>query len=253
MKTTVDVLNDFFDHIYVLTLERSKERQEEFKRRFKGLNFSFFYGTDAKLVSSEKLIEENIYSEEKAKKVTRIKKPLTLGHICCSLSHVQIYKEMIEKGYGNALILEDDAVFNTKINEKVVSNSLNELPDDWGLVYLGYKKNEPEKLKRYDKLIYYTLISLLGIIPWSVKRIWNSNPKKFSKNLYWAGAHDHTHAYAITKESAEILIKEHSPICYNVDHFMAHVCTNRIIQPFMSKDKILLQDESFESNIAGKP
>lgn len=251
MKPIVSILNENFSHIYVLTLERSKDRQKEFKRRFEGLNFSFFFGTDANKVSYQSLIEEGIYSEEKAKTVSRLKRPLTLGHICCSLSHLQMYKDMIQKGYKTALILEDDAIFNDPINEAVVAKSIQELPDDWGLLYLGYNKNEPQNPRRLDKLVYYSIVSFLGIIPWSIKRIWNSNPKRFSKNLYWAGAHDHTHAYAITKESAEVLIKEHSPICYNVDHFMAHVCTNRVIKPFMSKDKILLQDESFESAIGG--
>jgi hypothetical protein len=41
-------LNQYFDKIYVLTLERAIDRQEEIKLSLQGLNYNFFFGVDKK-------------------------------------------------------------------------------------------------------------------------------------------------------------------------------------------------------------
>lgn len=61
------------------------------------------------------------------------------GRMGCLLSHYKIIKEAKLKNYSNILVLEDDFIFlkepdefNTKLKK-----SLDELPADWDIFYLG--------------------------------------------------------------------------------------------------------------------
>lgn len=40
----------------------------------------------------------------------RFSKSMSLGELACAQGHYLIYKEIIEKGYSNVLILEDDII-----------------------------------------------------------------------------------------------------------------------------------------------
>ena len=57
-------LNQYYDKIYVLSVEAAAERRELFAQRFKGLEYSFFFGADKNKFTIEETIEKNIFSEE---------------------------------------------------------------------------------------------------------------------------------------------------------------------------------------------
>ena len=46
-------LNQYFDKIFVVTIARATERQQQIKERLQGLNFEFFYGIDKQEHSME--------------------------------------------------------------------------------------------------------------------------------------------------------------------------------------------------------
>jgi glycosyl transferase family 25 len=79
------LLNSFFDHVYVISLERDTERQEKMKEVLDGLNYSFFRGIDKKNLTIDLLVEKSIYDEEKAKLLHRYDKPMNTGQIGESL------------------------------------------------------------------------------------------------------------------------------------------------------------------------
>jgi GR25 family glycosyltransferase involved in LPS biosynthesis len=99
------------DHIYCINLERSKDRrvfmENEFERE--GLDSEFFKACDGKLLGRD-------------------------GVFGCAQSHLQVWKDMVEHGYENAIILEDDAKlvdnFKTKIEELVEPGT------EWDILYL---------------------------------------------------------------------------------------------------------------------
>lgn len=69
---------------------------------------------------------------------------LTDGGIGCALSHMMIWRDIIQKvGEGVAsessrfLVLEDDCEFVNGFSEKLLSERLAQVPADWDLVYLG--------------------------------------------------------------------------------------------------------------------
>jgi hypothetical protein len=81
------------------------------------------------------------------------------AHIGCVLSHCNIIKEAKLKNYSNILVLEDDFLFLKEPYEFEVKlkKSLNELPSNWDLFYLGsyfVKGYGYEPIERYsDNLV----------------------------------------------------------------------------------------------------
>lgn len=115
MKT----LNDYFDKIYCVNLDRRVDRWDECEKEFKkhDLNverFSAVDGTTVEIVNS----------------------PLNDGQTGCALSHLEIIKICKSKEYSNCLILEDDIQFDEELNNKL-PNIMEQVPDDWDMLYFG--------------------------------------------------------------------------------------------------------------------
>ena len=107
------------DNIYCINLERSVKRRESAQAQFasQGLDVEFFKATDGKIEAPE-----NIF--------------LTKSEWGCAMSHVRIWREIVEKGYETTLIFEDDCKLKPNFIEKL-HEILKELPDDWEFVNLG--------------------------------------------------------------------------------------------------------------------
>jgi len=101
---------------------------------------------------------------------------LSQGEIaeCCSAGHAAIWKKIAESDLDIGVVLEHDALMLHNINELKIPNGL--------LVVLGYKTSTPE---RYDHV--------------------SAGPPK---NLISLKGHEGAHAYAMTKATAQFLIKE---------------------------------------------
>lgn len=239
----IDAINRNFDHIFVLTLERAKDRQEAFKKRFEGLNYTFFYGVDGSNLDYEHLIKEGVYSEQKAVDISRSNSKMNRGQIACSLGHMLMYREAVEKNYDRLLILEDDAMLNEAVEHDFLDKAMDELPPDWELLYLGYGKNENPRPLIPLRQVYYSLLSVTGFLPWSVKRVWNIHPQPYSDHLMKSGEHVFTHSYAISLKAAKAMIKLHHPVFLCADHFLAYFATNEFGKSFILKDKLLVQDD----------
>jgi len=73
------------------------------------------------------------------------------------LSNLQSFGEMFkiarDNGWDNVLIFEDDTYFNTDNAGLILQNALNELPENWDILYLGlYLKNSSKgKLHKYSE------------------------------------------------------------------------------------------------------
>src|SRR5687768_12552797 len=120
-------LNNYYDHIYVLTIEAAESRRKKFLERFNGLQYEFFYGADKNNFEVAQLERENIYSETLTKHNHRYSKSMRPGEIACAWSHRMMYEDMLEKGYQKVLIMEDDAAPDND-QVKVIPEIFNELP-----------------------------------------------------------------------------------------------------------------------------
>ncbi len=238
-----DVLNNFFDRIFVVTLERSVNRQAHISEALKGLDYQFFYGADKNNFSIQELKEKNIYNEALAVKHHRCSKPMNPGQIGCALSHKNIYEEIIANEYTKTLILEDDVETVTE-SINLFSEIIKELPGDWELLYFDYSKNEdPKHLKKY----WYHLQKITVGLKWDHTIINNLYPKLISKHLSIAGFHDYTDAYAITLSGAKKLFELQSPVSYVADNLLAVASASKKLNAFISHPKLFQQLSQGES------
>ena len=230
-------LNNFFDHIYVISLRRAIGRQEEIKKNLAGLHYDFFWGEDKQDHSIVDVTLNGIYDETMAVKNHRYHKTFSGGQICCAWSHRNVYKEILDKGYKKVLILEDDVIAHKDI-EIISPLVFSELPANWDLLYLDYDKNEKNNvLKKY----WYHIQKALGGLIWSHTMIENLYPKKFSEHLASAGFHDFSSSYAITSAAAAKLLKLQSPISFLADNLLATACTTKLVNGFIVRPKLFSQ------------
>jgi glycosyl transferase family 25 len=241
MQEYFQLLNKYYDKIYVLSVHSAEARRKLFKERFKELNYSFFYGADKKNFIIPDLIEKNIYSEDLAKKHHRYTKTMMPGEIGCSLSHRMIYEDMLKNNYSRILILEDDALPNPKVLEKV-SVILAEIPSNCELLMWGWGKNEGNGFTTSLKKYGYHIQHALGFLKWDHTIINNIFAKPFSTHLKKAGFHDYCHAYGITKTAAEKFIQMQTPIQYIADNLLAHAITRNIVKGYIVYPAAILHD-----------
>ena len=244
---TISVLENYFDGIFVITLERATDRQEQIKNRLEGLNFQFFYGVDKLKLSFAELISNKIYNETEAKRLNRYGKGMVLGHVACALSHRKLYEHILEQGFKRVLIFEDDAVpLYGDLNE--INIPINELPPDWEMVYFGYSKNEEAtpKLKRKQK--FYMALSHLKLLKWSPLMVQNLLPKPFSQNLKRAGFHDLLHAYGVTNSACKTLVEAQTPVVFNSDPLVSYLIMNGKLNAFITNQQFFTQEQFIDES-----
>lgn len=107
------------DHAYCINLERSKERRASAQKQFEahGLDVEMFNATDGNLEAPNKLF---------------ISKP----EWGCAMSHVRIWRDIVENGYETTLVFEDDADLQPNFTENL-GKILSELPPGWDYLNLG--------------------------------------------------------------------------------------------------------------------
>ena len=244
-----EAFNDFFDKVYVITLHRAVERQQLIEQELKGLNYTFMFGADKNELDIETLKKSGQFDILLAKKHHTAGKIMLPGQLACSISHRMVYEDVIRNNYGKVLILEDDIVVD-KRNLLSFKETVKELPADWGLWYLGFDKNENAPANSALKKVFYHFLYSIGLKPnYNHTVINNLYPKGFSTHLKVAGFHDCAHAYAITKNTAGILLKMQTPVSYIADHLLAYAVTNALFKSFISVPTLINQ----QYQVSAKP
>jgi glycosyl transferase family 25 len=238
----ISFLEKFFDKIIVITIPRATERQQKVRNRLKGLQFEFFYGVDKHALNPDQILKENIYNDSKAKKLDRYGRSMVLGQVACALSHRKVYEHVLEQGYKNVLIFEDDLVtLEWTINEFVAA--FEELPADWEMVYLGYSKYETVTTSLKLKQLFYKGLSYTPFLKWSPIMVDNLLPKPYSLHLRKAGFHDLLHAYAVTAEACKKLIEAQTPVVFVADPLVSHLIMNGQLKAFTTIPQFFTQEQ----------
>ena len=114
-------MNEFFDKIYCINLDKRTDRWNESLIEFEKLQLN---------VERVSAIDGS-----KLKNNTNIKN----GALALTLTVNQIIDEAISENLNRILILEDDVIFTDKIKD--FSDMITELPDDWDMVSFGGNHN----------------------------------------------------------------------------------------------------------------
>jgi len=122
-------MEKYVDNVYIINMEKDTERLNNMIKKCKKLdiNFEKMTGIDINKLSKK----------EKNENINNIfQLYATKSAIGCSLTHKKIYKDIINKKYKNALILEDDIYFTDDFY-KVLENVYNDVPKDYDIIFLG--------------------------------------------------------------------------------------------------------------------
>jgi glycosyl transferase family 25 len=241
MQQYFQLLNQYYDKIYVLSVSSAEERRKLFTERFQGLEYTFYYGADKNKFTIDEVLEKGIFSEELTRHHHRFGKTMKHGEIACSWSHKMMYEEMLAENYHRVLIFEDDAVPDEKMVIQI-PEILDQIPVDCELLMWGWDKNGTDNIAtRFKKALYHVQHSI-GRLKWNRQIIRNLYAKPFSKHLKKAGFHDYTYAYAISRSGAEKLIEMQTPIQYIADNLLAHASTKEVVTAFIVWPPVFLHD-----------
>lgn len=127
-----------FLKVYVVNLRRSISRRNYIEQKLQHYNIPFevFEAVDGNDLSESVLRE--IYAKGKYFK-HRYGRDMNKGEIGCALSHIRLYKKILEEKIPQAIILEDDIEFDERLFH-IVQNiqSVKKLLNHYDLVLLGY-------------------------------------------------------------------------------------------------------------------
>jgi glycosyl transferase family 25 len=95
--------------VFVVNLSEHQARRQMMQLQLEalGLDVVIRPAVDGRTMSAEEIARH--YDEDKARKTDRV---LTAGEIGCSLSHLGVYRHMLENDLAQALIFEDDAAIS---------------------------------------------------------------------------------------------------------------------------------------------
>jgi GR25 family glycosyltransferase involved in LPS biosynthesis len=202
---------------YLINLDKYQEKYNESLNRLKKLNivpdrFSAIYVDNP--------------NDEYIKKITYPSIQYTIQHgryshnnigskgaIGCYLSHVTLWKMLLESKEDMFLIFEDDV--DTQFDDvKEINTFINSINDnfDWDFIYLGYN-NKYHTGNKINKIIYGT------------------------------------HSYIINRKGAEKLLNNAFPIVDQIDSFISFMGINRDVNIYLPEYSFFIQNNLGMSSI----
>lgn len=237
MNPFFNVLNNFFDKIYVLTIPLAVERQKEFARTMSGLKFHFFNGIEKQALDLDQLQQSGVYDSDRARQNQRYEKSMTIGEVACAIGHRKIYEDIIANNIRRALIFEDD-VFPLREHIQYIPDMLASVPPDWNVLFFDYNKNE--KAVPLKRTVYHVQ-HFFGFLKWNHTVIKNLFPRGVNKYWKTAGYHDFADAYAITHDAARKLVELQTPLAAVADNLLANAVTREQLRGYISVPKLFAQ------------
>ncbi|XP_075340387.1 procollagen galactosyltransferase 2-like [Odontesthes bonariensis] len=150
-----------FDEIFLINLKRRSDRRDRMLSSLAvlGINATLVEAVDGKALNSSQLRAMGIdmlpgYKDPYSDRV------LTRGEIGCFLSHFNIWKQVVQQGLQQVLVLEDDVRFEPRFYSRMTTIMGNVLRVrlDWDLIYVGRKRlqvKEPENwVKGVSSLVH---------------------------------------------------------------------------------------------------
>lgn len=176
--------------VYVINLDRSKERYEYVKDSINDLGFAVtrISAVDGSTLS-ESYINQIVDFESYKTFLTHLPRKGTIG---CSLSHIKTWETFLASGFEFALIFEDDITFDQQKLKPIVQDLTN--------------NNELWDIVNFD-------IHHRGL-PLTIKEL--SNQQKL---VVYLTEVTHTGAYMMNREAAKKLLAKALPIRMPIDHY----------------------------------
>lgn len=113
--------------IKVISLPRSTDRRDNFKRNNPNLDYEFFDAVDGRSLTESEIQQSKIFDP------TLTYSPGAYG---CAMSHMKLWGECVANG-ESIVIAEDDAIFRNDFSA-IHDDIVNSLPKNWDFVLWGW-------------------------------------------------------------------------------------------------------------------
>lgn len=229
---------EYIDNVYVINLDRSKDRFQSIKSILGRENIQF---TKISAIDGVMLSDDDV--SKHCTKFAETFCPKTI--IGCAMSHKKTWRKIVENNDKYAIVFEDD-VFIDKNFKSELKKCLDELftfDQKFDFLYLGYfgpaKITDNSFINHLQNIILYKL----------------SNKKCDLENVFIPVSPVGFHCYIISKECAKKLLKSMNKINYHIDveflkyantlNLRVYACKNRIGYQFSTVENSFLNDCKF--------
>ncbi len=166
-------INEYFDKVYVLSLEKEAEKRAKIAARLikYGINFDFFNAINGDSFSLER--EWNLYKSRPLSTKLEIgynKKFIESPGAWGALkSYIAIFKDALSHKYDKILIFEDDCLFcNDFINQ--FTHFIKAISEEWRIILLGASEYNLANKKIKDRYYNPKKLSTTGAFAVGYKR-----------------------------------------------------------------------------------
>lgn len=130
------------------------------------------------------------------------------GHIGCSLSHIGLWRNMLEQNISAALIVEDDLQLNSDIEGQLKKHQCSTVKE-----LIAKFVQEARGVKQFD-VLWLTYLSAYPVGGPEKKQNWSLNLWQ-THGPGWC-----TQAYILTLDGARKLLEFAFPLCMGIDRYM---------------------------------
>lgn len=138
--------------IYCISLASATQRRELMSRQASAAGwegFRFVEAVEASELELDSLVASGDYDPAGAREHHGV--DLTPAQIACSLSHARVYEMIVKSGDKRALILEDDALLESRRLRQLEDAAL---PSDWDVIFLSSFLSETPPRGHVDGRVY---------------------------------------------------------------------------------------------------
>jgi len=212
--------NKIVDKVYVINLEKDKERLRSISSQLKEQHIEFerFNGIDGSTIEEDPRITE------------LCNKACPNGIKGCALSHKTIWESMIENKYEHLLILEDDAILNSNMDVELQLLWAN-VPNDFDILYLG------STFYCGDTSIYNKIVSSFG----------GHKLENVSDGILKTQGCGGLYGYIVSLKGAKELVKD--PIPFHVDDFIGDQIKEKHLNSY-AFHPVLVEANNKKSNLS---
>jgi glycosyl transferase family 25 len=214
--------SDEFD-VQVIHMKKNSERMINFKNYYNKSDMKFkkyeifpaVIGKEINLIDyvSAKGYSQILMTEKTKKRIHHY--DITRGAVGCYLSHLAIYKKLINSNLNYTIVFEDDTIMAEDFYERLL-NGLSVIPKDWDIILLGVMCLKCDIEENYIKI-----------------------------NRFWG-----THGYLINRTGAKKLIEYlDKPISKQIDADLSLLIKRGVINVYGINPIIVAQDPVFGSDI----
>jgi glycosyl transferase family 25 len=177
---------------YVINLEAAEARRRRIAAQLTrlGVPFQVFPA-----VNGRALAEDDIARRYDANAASAGYRPMSRGEIGCALSHLGVYRKMLEDGAGLALVLEDDALLGDDLPAVLEALAAEMDPDSPDVVLLSH-------VDKYTR--------------WGAKPLGRQRKLVRRYGEWWRA-----HGYVVTRAAAQQLLAGLQPLWCAADYWSA--------------------------------